>query len=35
MEEAYSSCGFSSESRVVQVDTEGARLIEDGKDSAT
>jgi homoserine kinase len=34
MKKAYQSCGLPSESRVVRVDTEGARVVTDGKDSA-
>jgi homoserine kinase len=34
MARAYESSGLSSDTRVAQVDTEGARLIDDGSDKA-
>jgi homoserine kinase len=32
MESSYASSGLSSETRIVRVDTEGARILDDGKD---
>ncbi|HET6837311.1 MAG TPA: homoserine kinase [Gemmatimonadales bacterium] len=34
MEQAYRSCGLTSNQRVVRIDEEGARLVRDGKDTA-
>jgi homoserine kinase len=35
MAKAYESCGLTSETRVVRVDTEGARLVDDERDPAS
>jgi homoserine kinase len=35
MERAYAASGLTSETRVVRVDTQGARVLDDGKDTDT